>query len=467
MRKLIFIILSLILVGCNQPSQASPTMLSIVGDISHEIMLSSNDMQTMTINDEKHPAIALSEVFENNELNQHDYHVMFVANDTLTNVIEDAYDEVFLVEKNSQWHVHSDTFPPTLQLKNLNRLIFMKKQLTAEDALTLLTTNEDLLFISAGNFLSYNPETLLLLDGISNKGNNQMQAYQQKQVLALDKISDAKKFLILSNNGDHYYTNEKHFLVCNKTSIDLMDDTYKVVVSDVNGIIENPPSSSIMDVFYDVNYYLQDNQKVMVILVDGFGYHQFEHAKKNNIAPFLTSFTPKIASSVFTPVTNAGMAAILTGQPPTVNGILNRDYREVQGDTIFDVANSLNKRAMLLEGNINILNINAEVKLHLDSNNSGSSDDEIFESALDLSNDLELMMIHFHGFDDSGHNYGALNEKTMETLHVLDQYIVELVEAWDGVTLVVSDHGMHTNQEGGTHGIVSYQDMFVPYIIIP
>lgn len=467
MRKIFLLILAIILVGCSAVSNTSSTKLSIVGDIADEIVLSIDNIQTMKIDDGNYPAISLLEIFENNGLDQQDYRVMFIANDSLTNVIEDAYDEVFLVEKNNQWHVHSDTFPPTLQLKDLNRLIFMKKQVTAEDGLTLLTTNEDRLFVSAGNFLSYNPETLLLLDGISNKGYNQMQAYQQKQVLALDKISDAKRFLILSNNGDHYYSNENHFLVCNKTSIDLMDDANKVLVSDVNGIIENPPSSSIMDVFYDVEYYLQDNQKVMVILVDGFGYHQFEHAKKNNIAPFLTSFTPKIASSVFTPVTNAGMAAILTGQPPRVNGILNRDYREVFGESIFDVADSLNKRAMLLEGNINILNINAEVKLHLDNNNSGSSDDEIFESALDLSKDLELMMIHFHGFDDAGHNYGALDPRTMETLDVLDQYIGELVEAWDGVTLLVSDHGMHTSEDGGSHGIVTYQDMFVPYIIIP
>jgi hypothetical protein len=406
-------------------------------------------------------------MFENNELLEQDYNVMFVANDSLTNVIEDAYNEVFLYEKNNQWHVYSETFPPTLRLKDLNRLVLMKKQPTAEDSVSIISPDEDRMLISPGNFLSYHPETMLILDGISNKGNNQMQAYQQKQILALDKLSEATRFLVLSNNGDHLYINDKYYLALNKTSIDLLDEKYDVIVRDVNGIIENPPSASIMDVYYDVEYYLQQEQRVMVILVDGFGYHQFEYAKENNIAPFMTSFVPKVASSVFTPVTNSGLAAILTGQPPVVNGILNRDYRDVKVDTIFDVAESLNKQSLLIEGNINILDINAEVKLHLDKNNSGRSDDEIFETALDLSDGLDLMMVHFHSFDDDGHDYGALDPKTMDTLSTLDDYVLELVEAWDGVTIIVADHGMHTTEDGGSHGVVRYEDMFVPYIIIP
>lgn len=57
----------------------------------------------------------------------------------------------------------------------------------------------------------------------------------------------------------------------------------------------------------------------------------------------------------------------------------------------------------------------------------------------------------------------ALN-KTL--LDLLDNAYNVVVSDVSGI-LVVSNHRIHTNEKGGTHGIVSYQDMFVPYIIIP
>jgi len=65
----------------------------------------------------------------------------------------------------------------------------------------------------------------------------------------------------------------------------------------------------------------------------------------------------------------------------------------------------------------------------------------------------------------------------------IDGYLKEIISKWDGIVIIVSDHGMHTrpkdsNQEAianntvlankdtmGNHGTLRYQDKLVPYIL--
>ena len=121
---------------------------------------------------------------------------------------------------------------------------------------------------------------------------------------------------------------------------------------------------------------------------------------------------------------------------------------------------------VLIEGHIKILNTEVEPILNIDLNQDGYNEDEIFQSAIDRLNDgYDLMMVHFHSIDDAGHDYGELDQGTMDAISKVDGYIEQLVQGWDGKVIILSDHGMHSTPEGGSHGVFRYEDLVVPYIL--
>jgi predicted AlkP superfamily pyrophosphatase or phosphodiesterase len=187
---------------------------------------------------------------------------------------------------------------------------------------------------------------------------------------------------------------------------------------------------------------------------------------ENNQMPFMGNLSKaEMALSVYRPVTNSGMAAMLTGQPPHVNGISDRSNRDPKVETIFDYLHLNGKSSMLIEGNTSILNLNTNTLLNPDRNNNGHTDDEVYESAVENMNDVDFLMVHFHGLDDSGHTYGDFAKETMTKLLEIDGYVESLVSLWDGMVIITSDHGMHSTDTGGYHGVFRYEDMIVPYII--
>jgi 2,3-bisphosphoglycerate-independent phosphoglycerate mutase len=77
-----------------------------------------------------------------------------------------------------------------------------------------------------------------------------------------------------------------------------------------------------------------------------------------------------------------------------------------------------------------------------------------------------MMFVHFHGLDDRGHDYGDMDQKTLEYIKTIDDYINELANHWDGKIIITADHGMHSTSESGSHGEFRFEDLIVPYVII-
>ncbi|HHY78593.1 MAG TPA: hypothetical protein GX498_08870, partial [Clostridiales bacterium] len=60
---------------------------------------------------------------------------------------------------------------------------------------------------------------------------------------------------------------------------------------------------------------------------------------------------------------------------------------------------------------------------------------------------------------------GPSSEKALSQLNMLDSYVKELVDRFDGNVIITSDHGMHDdNEEGGLHGSFREEDLFIPII---
>ncbi|MEL7646907.1 MAG: alkaline phosphatase family protein [Sedimentibacter sp.] len=237
-------------------------------------------------------------------------------------------------------------------------------------------------------------------------------------------------------------------------------------ISGVKGIYLHDDFCSITDAYKDAKEFLDEGEKVLVVLLDGLSLRQYEAFCKENSGSFIKSCYKTQALSVFTPVTNAGYAAIITGQWPDVNGVYDRSFRDLKVESIFGYSLKNNKNTILLEGDVKILNTESEPVLHTDLDNDGDTDDEMYDSALKAcGEDYDLIFLHFHGIDDRGHSYGPMDEETLDYIETVDGYLKSLSDEWNGKIIMTADHGMHETEDGGGHGLCCYYDMVVPYFV--
>ena len=298
--------------------------------------------------------------------------------------------------------------------------------------------------------------------------NDNIKSIKIDQLSGTFKLEDIvdipfQRALVMGEMGEVDYIEEGYFKR-DKDSLYYIGKDKEI--ENIVGVVIDPPETSIKDAYYDMERYLEDD-KVLFILLDGFGYHQYEYARENGFLSFLEEFEARKALSVYKPVTNAGLAAIITGKSPEENGVYSRKQRELNVDSIFKVAKDLNKNIAYIEGNIGILDTEVEPILNLDKNKDGYTDDEVYMSTLKaIEEGKDFVFTHFHGIDDAGHTFGPLAVETMERIKLIDSYIQNILSHWDGITIITADHGMHSIDEAGDHGDFRYEDLIVPYIII-
>lgn len=232
------------------------------------------------------------------------------------------------------------------------------------------------------------------------------------------------------------------------------------------GIIINPPEASITEIYTKTVKALEDNKKVLIIYIDGLGYGKYEDFIARGITPNIQSLgKAKKATTVFPSITDVTYTSMVTGKTPKLTNIRDRDDGELKANTLFDYIKDVNKRTVVIEGDIKILNDESPTILNLDENDDGTIDDEIFATAMvELKNKYDLMLVHFHSFDDAGHSEGSNSKLSEYRMRMLDYYIGELTKVWSGEIILTSDHGMHEKETGGDHGEFRPEDMFIPII---
>lgn len=301
---------------------------------------------------------------------------------------------------------------------------------------------------------------------IFNKDKNLVIDYIPKEKINLREILGEERttnISLITNSGSIVNTTSDIYLASDSKMV-YTTDRGNNRINDIKGIYLWENFNSITDTYYDAKRYLNDGEKVMVVLLDGFSLRQYRVADGKRYVSFLSQHFKHEALSVYTPVTNSGFAAIITGETPDVNGIHDRSFREMKVESIFGYALNNDKKAVLLEGDIKILNTEIEPKLHIDLNKDGDIDDEVFETAKILAGeDYDLIFIHFHGIDDRGHSYGPESPEVMDYIKEIDSYLEEISKVWDGPMILTADHGMHEAENGGAHGICINEDMVVPY----
>ncbi len=479
--KIITVLLAALLLwsGCDSANPARPE-LTIVGDLQESVKL--NDIwkeltqEQISYNEQRLQGVntelllqSLALVYEQNDI------YFKAADGFMIKLAEDTLGESYLgYSETDQWVFISDKHPVNSRIKNIDEMIIVKNSdKTHYDFGLNIIVGDSTINFSLGELRSSPYQVAAFSEGVTTKSHGEkdyeVDVMQLKKTVELSSLvsEDIDSLLVMDQEGEYdYIYGETGLVEIDDSGINLIlsDRIYR----DIVGMIVNPPAHNVMDTYYDTLHYLQQGQNVLVILIDGFSYQQYQYFSKNHPDLFLAGIKRVArANTVFKPVTNAGFAAMITGQPPQVNGVLNRSYRELKVDTIFDKAVDLGQKSILIEGDTSILKTSITPSLNIDTNKNGFKDDEIFLNAMgEINNGYDLFFVHFHSLDEVGHNYGAINDSIVQQMKVLDSYVADLVNSWAGKVVIVSDHGMHNTATGGSHGEFRAEDMLIPYMIL-
>lgn len=231
------------------------------------------------------------------------------------------------------------------------------------------------------------------------------------------------------------------------------------------GVVVDPPLVRVTDLFGEALDLVDEGRRVLAVMIDGIGHTQFAAAVEQGIVPAMAWGDAVTALTVYPPITPVATASILTGRTPDQTGVQSRGGRQIQAPTLFDRLRESGRRGLFIQGSVSTLDLGEELILNPDRNADGSADDEIFERAVEeMKTAPDFIFVHFKSTDYAGHEHGPLAPETMARLAEVDGYLAGLLSRWDGPAIVLSDHGMRLTGDGGVHGELRHEDMFVPYI---
>ncbi|MCL2235961.1 MAG: alkaline phosphatase family protein, partial [Defluviitaleaceae bacterium] len=224
-------------------------------------------------------------------------------------------------------------------------------------------------------------------------------------------------------------------------------DNFDLVLADgttfvnIAGVIADPPDLSVTDVHDHALRLLQEGNRVMVIVLDGWGWHMRHYHAHHQ--PFLSSQPAQMAHTVFPPFTPVAMSSIFTGQTPDVHGVHDRATRTMSAPDVFEAAYELGFTSTRVQGGVNIVQTSVLSALIPNLGHVFDTDRGVFDAAMARINDSDLMFIHFNSVDDISHTYGPYSRQVSEAMALVDELVWDLVEAWDGIAIILADHGQH------------------------
>ncbi len=452
--------------------------LEVVGDVQDPLVLRELDedaflIETVHLRDGTARAVSLEDLLRKAVPRSDDIDLLLVGDDGGTAVLSGVDLSGMRVALGEQygWEVVNGEHPVSSHARMLREIVVIAGDLPPGEGIGLIDANSNLFRLSAGELHRGGYSVVMRQAGISSVAGDDeelaVSLFDRERIVDLEGFVDPSALdlaLVVGDRGEvQLLRGDGRFLLDrNRISYAEGED---VLIEEVRGLVLDPPDRMITDVYRDAQQFLQEEEPVLLLLLDGLGYHQYVEAAEGGHAPFLRSLPqPEKALAAYPPVTPVNFAAALTGVTPDQSGVTRRGIRTAEVPTIFDLSLQLGRKATAILGSIGVIGLEIDPVLCVDKNSDGSTDDEIRDAALArFAGDYDLILVHFKDIDRAGHDHGAQAAETLEQITRIDGYVSDLVRAWDGQVIIFSDHGMHSTGEGGDHGVFRVEDMIIPY----
>lgn len=455
--------------------------LKVIGDVKNVLTLqdpgSLGEMEKLTFQGSKYQAVKLADIITKACPLANAGQLYLAGLDGFTSAImtadiDDCY--IAFTAKNG-WEAINLNHPNSSNVKFLTEIVVVSDDSSKSFSFNVIDPETNLVQVTPGQLLTGTLTLYPYVEGksvVQNGGKEyETQVFTRRRVFKISDLialQDGDLLLAMGEKGECRLVDDGGYFEVMDNYINYLQPDTRTKLEKVKGVIVHPPAASITDAYYDVLHYLDSGDKTLVIVLNGLTYQQYSYAVANGYGPFLKNTGKAVqACGVYPVENNVGLAALLTGKAPQENGVVTANDHTLQAPSIFAETNKLHKKAVFLDTAQKQLETEIEPVTITDQNADGSADDELFKAALaTLEHGCDLMVLRFHGIEDSGQLHGQLAQETMLSISVTDKYLSEIVSRWPGTVIVTGTQRTISGELGGSQENFKSEMMFVPYLRI-
>lgn len=210
-----------------------------------------------------------------------------------------------------------------------------------------------------------------------------------------------------------------------------------------------------------------NTSRVVLVYIDAFGYQRYVSSTRVGIVDNLSAIGPPIkAMAEYPSISQVNSKAMVTGLAPDLSKGSFRSYIP-DGETMIDAVNRQGKKAVWVDGSSAPVKIDGTI-LNDDKNGDGSADDDAADAAIaQYRAGADLVIVHFDSTDTTMHQMGPDSPQAEAAVKRADAMVGRIESSLSkGTVLIVwADHGCHPTKDGGDHGTLIPDDMYIPIFI--
>lgn len=448
--------------------------LKVVGDVARVVKL--EDLQQLgklhhvSYDGHKYQAIRLMDIITAAQPIASPEQIYLVGSDGFTSSfpaqgLEKSY--ITFTAQNG-WEAINLNHPVNSNAKMLKEIVVVSDRSSPHFDLTIINLEKELMRITPGQLYTRTLLEYPYAEGqaaVENGGKTYTTSvYTKRKVFSLNDLIPGQNeamMLVMGTHGEHRFLENRGYFELKDNYINYLDLDERSQLEKVKGVVVNPPATSIMDTYYDARYYLENGDKVLVVVLDGLTYSRYTDAVEKGHLHFLKSAgSVAKATGVYPLGSNAWLAAMLTGVSPEENGIIAEKDQDLKAPSLFAISQQLKKSALLLYSGPQLLNTEVEPLLVNGKNIGKTGDDELYRVTLDkLEQGYDLLIVRFQDIATSSENYGDEAEPTRAAITAIDKYLQGLVNRWPGKVIIIGTPGSAAQE-------FTCDSMFVPYLCL-
>jgi len=448
--------------------------LKVVGDVARVVKLEDpkqlGKLHDISYDGHKYRAIQLTDIITAAQPIAAPEQIYLVGNDGFTSSfpakgLEKSY--ITFTAQNG-WEAINLNHPVNSNAKMLKEIVVVSDGSSPHFGLTIINPEKELARITPGRLYTRTLLQYPYAEGqatVENQGKTYATSvYTQRKVFRLADLTpvpDGEMMLVAGANGEHRFLENRGYFQLKDNYVNYLDLDERSQLEKVKGVIVNPPAISIMDTYYDARHYLENGDKVLVVVLDGLTYSRYTTAMEKGHMPFLKNAGLAVkAVGVYPLQNNVWLAAMITGTAPEENGVISEKAQDLKMPSLFAVAEQLQKRALLLQSGPKLLNNEIEAQLIESKNVSKTADDELYAITLDkLEQGYDLLIVCFQDIATGSKPKGDKAQSTRASITASDKYLQEIVNRWPGKVII-------TGTPGTTEQEFTVDTMFVPYLCL-